>query len=213
MEKELDIETKYHKLATEYSKVRSQATVLKKAVLDEQTKNAELNDLVKKHEQTTRKREQEVESLIFRNDQLTKRIMVLQQELQVNNTSKKNKGKYTEPPPQNDMTVVNEELQKKILENAQLFNDLAEKDNEIMELKERFKGLEDMISNLQKELVYKDDCHRREKDSYRKDIEDLRKIVEKLSTGAVAINSHQNGKEKSEDLSFWKNEVEMESGV
>ncbi|KAJ8935128.1 hypothetical protein NQ318_015783 [Aromia moschata] len=52
MEKETDIEAKYHKLAAEYSKVRSQATVLKKAVLDEQTKNLELNDLVKKHEQT-----------------------------------------------------------------------------------------------------------------------------------------------------------------
>lgn len=105
--------------------MRSQAAVLKKAVLDEQTKNIELTDLVKKHEQTMRKRDQEIESLVFRNEQLTKRIMVLQQDLQNNTNAKKNKNKLTETSSYNEMDVVNEELQKKIMENAQLFNTVS----------------------------------------------------------------------------------------
>jgi protein phosphatase 1 regulatory subunit 21 len=55
--------------------------VLKKAVLDEQTRNAELRDVLKEKEQILRKAEQEMDSLTFRNQQLTKRITVLQDEL------------------------------------------------------------------------------------------------------------------------------------
>lgn len=92
MEKQPDLETKYQRLATEYSKVippgninyhrkyqstelqvRSQATVLKKAVLDEQAKSLELKETIRKHEQTVRKHDQEMESLTFRNEQVIKR--------------------------------------------------------------------------------------------------------------------------------------------
>jgi protein phosphatase 1 regulatory subunit 21 len=55
--------------------------VLKKAVLEEQTRNAELRDVLKEKEQTLRKAEQEMDSLTFRNQQLTKRVTVLQDEL------------------------------------------------------------------------------------------------------------------------------------
>lgn len=99
--------------------MRSQATVLKKAVLEEQAKNIELKDTIKKHEQKIRKHDQEMESLTFRNEQLTKRISVLQQELQVNSHAKKGKNK-NETIIQSDTSVLDEELQKKILENAQL---------------------------------------------------------------------------------------------
>lgn len=102
--------------------MRSQATVLKKAVLDEQTKNGELNELIKSFEQTLRKRDQEMESLTFRNEQLTKRILVLQQELQSSSNGKKGKHKIAEVSNNTDMGILNEELQKKIVENAQLYN-------------------------------------------------------------------------------------------
>lgn len=73
-----------------------------------------------------RKRDQEIESLVFRNEQLTKRIMVLQQDLQSNASTKKNKNKQTEISSYNEVVdVVNEELQKKIVENAQLFNTVS----------------------------------------------------------------------------------------
>ena len=100
--------------------MRSQATVLKKALLDEQAKNNELKDTVKKHEQKVRKHDQEMESLTFRNEQLTKRISVLQQELQVNSHAKKSKNKNAESIIQSDTSVLNEEFHKKILENAEL---------------------------------------------------------------------------------------------
>jgi protein phosphatase 1 regulatory subunit 21 len=105
--------------------VRSQATVLKKAVLDEQARNNELKDVVKKHEQKIRKHDQEMESVTFRNEQLTKRISVLQQELQVNSHVKKGKNKSTENILQSDTSVLDEELQKKILENAQLVSSVS----------------------------------------------------------------------------------------
>lgn len=57
--------------------------MLKKAVLEEQTRNAELRDSLKEKEQTLRKAEQEMDSLTFRNQQLTKRVTVLQDELDV----------------------------------------------------------------------------------------------------------------------------------
>lgn len=55
--------------------------MLKKAVLEEQTRNAELRDILKEKEQILRKAEQEMDSLTFRNQQLTKRVTVLQDEL------------------------------------------------------------------------------------------------------------------------------------
>ena len=55
--------------------------MLKKAVLEEQTRNAELRDVLKEKEQILRKSEQEMDSLTFRNQQLTKRVTVLQDEL------------------------------------------------------------------------------------------------------------------------------------
>ena len=70
-----------HKCCFCVSQIRAQAGVLKKAVLEEQTRNAELRDILKEKEQILRKAEQEMDSLTFRNQQLTKRVTVLQDEL------------------------------------------------------------------------------------------------------------------------------------
>lgn len=61
--------------------MRAQVTVLRKAVVEEQTRNSELRDILKEREQSLRKAEQEMDSLTFRNQQLTKRVTVLQDEL------------------------------------------------------------------------------------------------------------------------------------
>lgn len=79
-----------------------------------------MKDTVKLQEQKIRKHDQEMESLTFRNEQLAKRISVLQQELQVDSYGKKGKGKVSEAVKLSDTSVLDEELQKKILENAQL---------------------------------------------------------------------------------------------
>lgn len=112
--------------------MRSQATVLKKAVLDEQAKSNEMKETVKKHEQQIRKHDQEMESLTFRNEQLTKRITVLQNELHINSngghgTKKGGKGgKGAVAEHSSTVTgVLDEELQKKIFENAQLVSTVS----------------------------------------------------------------------------------------
>lgn len=59
--------------------IRAQANVLKKAVIDEQARNTELRDQLKEKEVELRRAEQELDSLNFRNQQLTKRVTVLQE--------------------------------------------------------------------------------------------------------------------------------------
>uniref|UniRef100_A0A915L0M9 Protein phosphatase 1 regulatory subunit 21 N-terminal domain-containing protein n=1 Tax=Romanomermis culicivorax TaxID=13658 RepID=A0A915L0M9_ROMCU len=58
--------------------LRNQVPILKKAVLDEQTKNADLAIELKFKEQKIRKYDSEIESLTFRNEQLLKRVESLQ---------------------------------------------------------------------------------------------------------------------------------------
>lgn len=55
--------------------------MLKKGVLDEQAKSNELRELLKEKEKNLRKGELEIDSLTFRNQQLTRRVSVLQDEL------------------------------------------------------------------------------------------------------------------------------------
>lgn len=106
--------------------MRSQATVLKKAVLDEQSKNVELKEHMKDLEQKVRKHDQEMDSLIFRNEQLTKRISVLQQELLTNSHGKKSKNKQSDNTGHSiDFSVIDEELHKKILQNAELVSTVS----------------------------------------------------------------------------------------
>lgn len=97
---------------------------MKKAVLDEQARSKELKEILKEHEQRLRKSNQEMESLTFRNQQLTKRISVLQEELNIKNSTKRVRGKSTEnnPTVPTNVTLLDEELQKKIMDNAQLIS-------------------------------------------------------------------------------------------
>lgn len=124
-----DIQAKYHKLAAEYSKLRAQNQVLKKAVVDEQGKTSQLSDLVKSRDQMLRKAEQENDSLTFRNQQLTKRLTLLQDDLdEIEFKTKKGKGKAESvvDGASADNNVFTEELQSKIQENARLQSELAE---------------------------------------------------------------------------------------
>ncbi|RZB89845.1 KLRAQ and/or TTKRSYEDQ domain containing protein [Asbolus verrucosus] len=210
MDKPGDLEVKYQKLATEYSKVRSQATVLKKAVLDEQGKNNELKDTIKKHEQKIRKHDQEMESLTFRNEQLTKRISVLQQELQINSHSKKNKNKSSENIIQSDTSVLDEELQKKILENAQLVSSMADKDFELSDCKERIVWLERKLDNFEKETHEKESKYLEEITKLKKTKFELEKKLEEIQSvdllnSDMAVNKSNDSQE---EVTYWKEEVE-----
>ncbi|KAM4599230.1 protein phosphatase 1 regulatory subunit 21 isoform 1-T1 [Fundulus diaphanus] len=144
-----DLQTKYSKLAQEYSKLRAQNQVLKKAVVDEQANSASLKEQLKQRDQSLRKQEQEMDSLSFRNQQLAKRVELLQEELAASEVrSKKGKGKGDSPSQQNLQTqsVFDEDLQKKIEENERLHIQFYEADEqhrkEEAELRARLEKLE-----------------------------------------------------------------------
>ncbi|XP_077341730.1 protein phosphatase 1 regulatory subunit 21 [Lithobates pipiens] len=140
-----EMQGKYQKLAQEYSKLRAQNQVLKKAVLDEQANSAALKEQLKMKEQSLRKQQQEMDSLTFRNQQLAKRVELLQEELSVMETKGKKTKKNVESSQltQEQKNVFDEDLQKKIEENERLHI-------QFFEASEKHKQIEDeMRSRLQ----------------------------------------------------------------
>ncbi|XP_055714996.1 protein phosphatase 1 regulatory subunit 21 [Phlebotomus papatasi] len=136
---------KYQKLATEYAKIRAQANVLKRAVLEEQNKNGALRESFRLKEANLRRAEQEVDSLTFRNKQLEHRVASLQDDL--DRELKRSKGSSRQPRNTEIHTmtkdaVIAEELQKKIIENAQLNSLISDKSAELDLVMERIKTLE-----------------------------------------------------------------------
>ncbi|KAJ4949468.1 hypothetical protein JOQ06_020983 [Pogonophryne albipinna] len=125
-----DLQTKYSKLAQEYSKLRAQNQVLKKGVVDEQANSASFK-------------------VNFRNQQLAKRVELLQEELAVSEAKgKKGKSKADSPSQHGLETqcVFDEDLQKKIEENERLhiqFYEAGEQySRQESELKTRLQELE-----------------------------------------------------------------------
>uniref|UniRef100_A0A3P8ZV74 Protein phosphatase 1 regulatory subunit 21 n=1 Tax=Esox lucius TaxID=8010 RepID=A0A3P8ZV74_ESOLU len=129
-----DLQAKYAKLAQEYSKLRAQNQVLKKGVFDEQASSMSLKEQVKQREQSLRKVEQEMDSLTFRNQQLAKRVELLQEELAASEAKgKKTKNKGDSPSQQalqQSQNVFDEDLRKKIQENEQLHIKFYEADEQ-----------------------------------------------------------------------------------
>ncbi|XP_065051999.1 protein phosphatase 1 regulatory subunit 21-like [Rhopilema esculentum] len=123
MDNELHI--KYQKLAQEYQKLRAQVSVLKKGVIDEQTNSKSLQELVKQKDQVVRKYEQEIDSLQFRNDQLSKRVEILQGDLDAWERGN-GKPKPAQDYRQNEVgrSVHAQELEMKIKENEGLHEQL-----------------------------------------------------------------------------------------
>lgn len=143
---------KYQKLAAEYSKLRAQASVLKKAVLEEQTKSSSLRETLRVKEATLRKTEQEVDSLGFRNKQLERTVAKLQEDLELEFKRASSKGGAKSKsgqagggraadPSGVDAQLLTEELQKKILENAQLVTQLDDRGAEVGQCQLRLDGL------------------------------------------------------------------------
>ncbi|NXU18944.1 PPR21 phosphatase, partial [Pardalotus punctatus] len=118
-----ELRRKYQKLAQEYSKLRAQNQVLKKGVVDEQANSASLKEQLKMKDQSLRKLQQEMDSLTFRNQQLAKRVELLQDELALSEARGKKNKKSVESSSQlsqEQKSVFNEDLQKKIEENERL---------------------------------------------------------------------------------------------
>uniref|UniRef100_A0A8C0ERJ1 Protein phosphatase 1 regulatory subunit 21 n=1 Tax=Bubo bubo TaxID=30461 RepID=A0A8C0ERJ1_BUBBB len=110
-------------LASLIFQLRAQNQVLKKGVVDEQANSASLKEQLKMKDQSLRKLQQEMDSLTFRNQQLAKRVELLQDELALSEAKGKKNKKSAESSSQlsqEQKSVFNEDLQKKIEENERL---------------------------------------------------------------------------------------------
>lgn len=189
-------DVKYHKLATEYSKIRAHANVLKRALLEEQNKSAGLRESLRQKDTSLRRFEQEVDSLGFRNKQLEHRVASLQEDLdreskqkQPNKNSKITKTKSSAVDTANDIAsdkLFVEEFQKKILENSQLVSLVADKNAEMEMQGNRIAELEQQLSDIG---VQRAECER----NLRKEIDNLlaknSSLETKLTDGASIIGS------------------------
>lgn len=145
-----DLSIKYQKLATEYAKMRAQVIVLKKGVLEEQERNTVLTEQAHEKDTQLRKYESEMEGVLFRNQQLSRRVNILQEEIDAHQTKSKSRWKSTNGATGDreraDTSVINEELVAKITENARLHSTLdnIEKQYEttILTLQARIQDLE-----------------------------------------------------------------------
>jgi len=141
---------KYAKLLTEYSKLRAQAKVLKNAVLEEKNKVSVLQESLRVKDQNLRRAETELDSVNFRNKQLEHRVQVIQDDLQKSSkggNSKSSKMRDNQVTGNGQMEqVIVEELQKRIMENAQLASTISDKNNEIEMLTNRVKDLSLQLS-------------------------------------------------------------------
>lgn len=122
-----DLHIKYQKLGQEYQKLRAQVSVLKKGVIDEQAHSKILQELSKQKDQSIRKYEQELDSLQFRNEQLSKRVEILQTDLDVwERGGTRPKAAVDYKPNEIDENVREQELKMKITENEVLHEQLQE---------------------------------------------------------------------------------------
>ncbi|XP_053976435.1 protein phosphatase 1 regulatory subunit 21 [Hylaeus volcanicus] len=187
------LQTKYHKIVTEYSKIRAQANVLKNAVIEEQKRNADIREQLKEKEVELRKAEQELDSLSFRNQQLTKRITVLQEELDKTQIkSKKGKSKLLESNsqiPVHPNHILDEEFKKKIVENAQLLSQISDKDSEIESLNNRIQELQYKLDHCEKSKVELE-CQ-------------YQSTIEKLERERNDLQKKLNEKQKQEETVSW----------
>ncbi|KAI3660193.1 hypothetical protein MP638_004467, partial [Amoeboaphelidium occidentale] len=76
-----DIEERYERLLHEYTKLKAQNSVLKKAIISEQTTMQKIEKELQLKENDYRKNAQELDSLKFHNQRLVKRIEAMQEEL------------------------------------------------------------------------------------------------------------------------------------
>uniref|UniRef100_A0A915N745 Protein phosphatase 1 regulatory subunit 21 N-terminal domain-containing protein n=1 Tax=Meloidogyne javanica TaxID=6303 RepID=A0A915N745_MELJA len=167
----IDPAAKYQRLSAEYVKVRNQVSVLKSALLEEQAKTTELQRQITAGDTKLRKAESERDSLAFRNDQLVKRVESLQESLEAQLSifePTKGKKKHKEAnlrlvaentrmhqhqtfggtSTSDPNIIMEEELERKILENSVLHSKLFDVERRSTETTNE---LLQRIESLQKE--------------------------------------------------------------
>uniref|UniRef100_A0A915D789 Protein phosphatase 1 regulatory subunit 21 n=1 Tax=Ditylenchus dipsaci TaxID=166011 RepID=A0A915D789_9BILA len=168
-----DTNLKYQRLSSEFVKIRNQVSVLKTALLEEQARNQETQSEIVARDTKLRKLASEHESLVFRNEQLVKRVETLQNTLDSNNaafTLAKNKKKHKEANLRlfgetsrqqiaggqhaEPILVMEQELERKLIENGELHSKIfdieKQHDSVVNKLVQKIDQLELENINLKK---------------------------------------------------------------
>jgi chromosome segregation ATPase len=222
-----DLTAKYQKLATEYAKIRAQMGVLKKGLLDEQDKSGRLTDQVHEKDMQLRKTQGEMEAVLFRNQQLTKRVNVLQDEAEA---LQKHKGrsKWSRRDKDRDRStskdrtsnssllsvtgvdsaeaVINEELVAKITENAELKVKLADIETTY---EGTIQALRTRVEDLEREKAELNSGQRVRESEVNQVVEDLKKDNTELHQRIE--NLERDGLEKKDEIV--QLQVQLESSV
>ncbi|KXN69410.1 hypothetical protein CONCODRAFT_95680 [Conidiobolus coronatus NRRL 28638] len=157
-----ELSQKYQKLLQEYNRIRAQHSVLRKAIVNEQSNNVDLTNELKNKENDLRKYSLEIDNLIFHNRGLNKKIEALQEEGPKKKSSSwlpnnQLKKEMQEVKIALDAAVL--DLENKIHENESLYLELDEiKSNHqiaIDELKSQNQTLQLKISQILNEYELK----------------------------------------------------------
>ncbi|KAM9297791.1 protein phosphatase 1 regulatory subunit 21 isoform 2-T2 [Morus bassanus] len=166
--------------------LRAQNQVLKKGVVDEQANSASLKEQLKMKDQSLRKLQQEMDSLTFRNQQLAKRVELLQDELALSEARGKKNKKSAESSSQlsqEQKSVFNEDLQKKIEENERLHILFFEADEQHKRLEAELRSrLEVLETNAAQHQAVVDSLTRKYTDTIEKLQNDKAKLEIKSQT-------------------------------
>lgn len=121
---------------------------MKKAFVEEQEKTEEQNKVIKSQELNVRRLEQEIESLMFRNQQLIKRIGVLQQELDSKIPSTKSIRSFLSPRKESTTSRDSDDsIRNQSISNATIDSELIEELNS--RLKSKYEEYENMQQKFQ----------------------------------------------------------------
>ncbi|KAL1461812.1 hypothetical protein WDU94_013683, partial [Cyamophila willieti] len=178
--------------------IKAQAIVLKKAVVEEQKQNGDLKQTIRTQEQSLRKNEQEMESLVFRNQQLAKRVTVLQDDLEQEKKAVKKGGKKNESSSSGleNNGVLDEDFKRLVQENAKLHTLVQEKEDEhsieISALNEQLNKIKrelresqqqcKTVDNKYEPIISRLEQDRNERDSKLKTLENIAENLKSLQT-------------------------------
>eukprot|EP00043_Microstomoeca_roanoka_P016604 m.170730 g.170730 ORF g.170730 m.170730 type:complete len:755 (-) comp16488_c3_seq2:194-2458(-) len=120
------MEEQYERLLAAYTQLKQKHSVLKQAFIDNQANSdvTPLKEQLRQKDQQMRDLRQELDAMTFQRDQLSRRVEVLQEDVKSSSSSKSKKG--TVARLNETMRIHEEELQRKIEENAKLHTLVAD---------------------------------------------------------------------------------------
>nr|CAG8577632.1 5376_t:CDS:10 [Entrophospora candida] len=202
-----ELAEKYQKLFTEFSRIKAQHSVLKKAVIKERATNDTLKEECKTKEQELRISLQQLDLLTFHNQRLTKRIECLQEPttlvkrlspVWLMGSAKKEleRSKIT-------LETISKELQRKIEENEKLHKELFDVNSTYTEhendLKEKISKLEKFNEEIQLELKRSGDASEEALSTIRREKSELENELDQTKNDLRMYERNEQNLKKSDD--------------